>query len=89
MSGIGKDASQVVGVAQEPIDRSRGGQADTNALDREIGIMQWRIREECSGRQGPDQLGKIERDLVQIQTYCVRIRGMWPLCDQPAISPRK
>ena len=41
MSGIGKDASQVVGVAQEPIDRSRGGQAHTNALDREVGIMQW------------------------------------------------
>ncbi|MGZ3335556.1 MAG: hypothetical protein ACXWOV_10365 [Isosphaeraceae bacterium] len=41
MSSIGKDASLVVGVVQEPIDRSRGGQADSNALDRKTGIMQW------------------------------------------------
>ena len=41
MSGIRKNASQVVGLAQERIDRSRGGQADANSLDREVGIMQW------------------------------------------------
>jgi len=40
VSGIGKDALQLVGLAQERIDRLRGGQADANALDREIGIMQ-------------------------------------------------
>ena len=41
MSRIGEDALQVVGLAQERIDRPRGRQADANALDREVGIMQW------------------------------------------------
>lgn len=41
MSGIGKNASLVVGVVQERIDRPRGGEADANPLDREVGIMQW------------------------------------------------
>jgi hypothetical protein len=41
MSGIRKNALQLVGLAQERIDRPRGDQADANPLDREVGIMQW------------------------------------------------
>ena len=41
MSGVRKNALQLVGPAQERKDRPHGSQADANALDREVGIMQW------------------------------------------------
>ena len=41
MSGIGKDTLRLVGLAQERIVRPRGGQADANAFDRKVDIVQW------------------------------------------------
>ena len=67
MLGVGMDGHQVVGYPEQFVYRSGRREADADPFDLEIRVMHGRIGEERAGCEGPDQLGEVERDSLQVE----------------------
>ena len=67
MLGVGVDRDQAVGGPEEFIDGLRGRDADPDAFDLEVGVVERRVGEERPGGQGADQLGEVEGDLPEVE----------------------